>query len=148
MGPSGGGRPSWSQGNRPKVRRGGVRWPANYRQKQEKGYMAERDESGRFAGGTSGNPADRPCGAVNKVTSEVKKALYEAFERAGGQEYLVKIAQEQPAVFCRMLVKLIPSEVKIDPEGPQVTLHLRDYTGLSAKDIADGAQPREIGGRS
>ncbi len=110
--------------------------------------MAERDESGRFAEGTSCNPAGRPRGAVNMVTSEVKKALYEAFERAGGQEYLVKIAQEQPAVFCRMLVKLIPSEVKIDPEGPQVTLHLRDYTGLSAKDIADGAQPREIGGRS
>ncbi len=110
--------------------------------------MAERDEAGRFAEGTSGNPAGRPCGAVNKVTSEVKKALYEAFERAGGQEYLVRIAQEQPAVFCRMLAKLIPGELKIDPEGSQVTLHVRDYTGLSLKDVADGKQPRVIGGRS
>ncbi len=82
------------------------------------------------------------------VTSEVKKALYEGLQRAGGQEYLVRIAQEQPAVFCRMLAKLIPSELKIDSEEPQVTLHLRDYTGLSAKEVADGAQPKEIGVRS
>ena len=110
--------------------------------------MAERDESGRFAPGTSGNAAGRPRGAVNKVNAEVKKALYEAFEKAGGQEYLLRLAKEDPRTFCRMLEKLIPSELRIDPEGSQVTLHLRDYTGLSMKEIADGAQPREIGGRS
>ncbi len=111
-------------------------------------HMSERGPDGRFTPGASGNPAGRPRGTLNKLTAEVRQAILNAFEKVGGQEYLVKIAQEQPAVFCRMLVKLIPSEVKIDPEGPQVTLHLRDYTGLSAKDIADGAQPREIGGRS
>ncbi len=110
--------------------------------------MAERDGSGRFTAGTSGNPAGRPRGAVNKVNAQVKQALYEAFEEAGGQEYLVRIAQEQPAVFCRMLGRLIPGELKIDPEGPQVTLHVRDYTGLSLKDVADGKQPRVIGGCS
>ena len=108
--------------------------------------MGKRDDGGRFI--SSGNPAGRPRGAVNKVTAGVKRAMYEAFEKVGGQEYLVKIAQEQPAVFCRMLGKLIPGELKIDPEGPQVTLHVRDYTGLSLKDVADGKEPRVSGGRS
>ena len=96
--------------------------------------MAERDGSGRFTEGTSGNPAGRPRGSVNKVNAQVKQALYEAFEKAGGQEYLVKIAQEQPAVFCRLLARLLPGELKIDPVEPNVVLHLRDYTGISAEE--------------
>ena len=111
-------------------------------------HMSERGPDGRFTPGASGNPSGRPRGAVNKVSAQVKQAIYEAFEKVGGQEYLVKIAQEQPAVFCRLLARLLPGELKIDPEGSLVTLHLRDYTGLSLKDVADGKQPRVIGGRS
>jgi hypothetical protein len=74
--------------------------------------MAKRNDGGRFI--SSGNPAGRPKGARNKITVEVRKAMYQAFERAGGTEYLLKVAQKDPKVFCRMLERLIPSELKVD----------------------------------
>ena len=42
------------------------------------GYMAERDESGRFEAGTSGNPVGRPRGAANRLNREIREMLRQA----------------------------------------------------------------------
>ena len=34
-----------------------------------------------------------------------------AFDAVGGQKYLVRIAKEQPAVFCRLLARILPHEL-------------------------------------
>lgn len=53
----------------------------------------------------------RPPGRQNKLTVNVKKAIYEAFEMAGGAEYLLKVAKEDPKTFCTLLGKVLPTEV-------------------------------------
>lgn len=42
-----------------------------------------------------------------------------AFEAAGGQEYLLRVAKEDAKTFCTLLAKVLPAEIKADIE--QVT---------------------------
>ena len=56
----------------------------------------------------------RPKGAKNKLSMSVKQAIEEAFEKAGGVKYLIKVAEEHPQVFCTLLSRLIPPTI---PEG-------------------------------
>lgn len=55
----------------------------------------------------------RPKGSQNKVTLKVKEAMMEAFEKAGGVQYLVALAHEDPRTFCTLLGKMIPVETDI-----------------------------------
>ena len=60
----------------------------------------------------------RQKGTPNKMTANVKAAVLEAFDRVGGPAYLEKVAQENPAVFCQLIGKVIPLQVGGDPEQP------------------------------
>jgi len=52
--------------------------------------------------------------AKNYLTDEIKAGIIEAFEQAGGVEYLVEIARRDPPTFCQLLAKMIPAEVKAE----------------------------------
>lgn len=60
----------------------------------------------------------RPKGLPNKTTMEIKTAIIEAFEKAGGVDYLVQLAKEDPRTFCALVGKVIPLQVTGDPENP------------------------------
>lgn len=53
----------------------------------------------------------RPKGASNKTTKAIKDAIIEAFEKAGGVDYLVTLAKEDPRTFCALVGKVIPLQV-------------------------------------
>ena len=40
-----------------------------------------------------------------------------AFEQAGGVDYLVRLAQEDPKTFVPLLIKTMPPEPKVPQEG-------------------------------
>ena len=62
----------------------------------------------------------RRAGTPNKITGEVRAAILDAFVRAGGSSYLVRVANEHPAVFCALLGKILPMEPAADgPIMPQ-----------------------------
>jgi len=65
-------------------------------------------------------------GTPNKNTRRFKEAVEEAFERAGGVEYLVQLSQSEPKVFGTVLGKLIPRDLKIETDLIRVKL-VRDY---------------------
>ncbi|NQT81958.1 hypothetical protein HQ563_02985 [bacterium] len=67
----------------------------------------KRTKTGQFAPGTTGNPAGRPKGALNHY-SRLKDAVMEAFEGAGGTEYLQRIADDDPRTFLALLGRLLP----------------------------------------
>ena len=50
----------------------------------------------------------RAKGVPNKTTADIKAAILEAFERAGGATYLARIADEKPETFCTLLGKVLP----------------------------------------
>jgi hypothetical protein len=48
----------------------------------------------------------------NRLTTEIKDGILEAFDQVGGVDYLVEIARRDPPTFCRLLAAIIPSEIK------------------------------------
>ncbi|RVD26604.1 hypothetical protein, partial [Mesorhizobium sp. M4B.F.Ca.ET.017.02.2.1] len=60
----------------------------------------------------------RVAGTPNKVTASIKEAVTEAFEKAGGVDYLVKLATEDPRTFCGLVGKVrhLQADAKLD--GP------------------------------
>jgi hypothetical protein len=50
--------------------------------------------------------------AKRLLTPEIKDGILEAFEQAGGVDYLVELAKVDPPTFCRLLAAIIPSEIK------------------------------------
>lgn len=74
----------------------------------------------------------RPRGGRNKTTQAVREALVEAFENAGGTDFLLGVARTDPATFCRLIAKLIPSEVRAAVESE---------TRLTLIDLSEGRDP-------
>lgn len=74
----------------------------------------------------------RPKGAPNKTTAAVKEAILQAFERAGGADYLLTVAQSDPKTFCALLGKVLPLQVTGEDGGGLVVEIVRfgaDHTG-------------------
>jgi hypothetical protein len=60
----------------------------------------------------------RQKGVPNKLTMDVRKAIIEAFEKAGGVDYLHQLATTDPKTFCTLLGKAVPTMVAGDAENP------------------------------
>lgn len=60
---------------------------------------------------THRNPPRGP----GKYGKEIKEAIYRAFHNpaVGADKYLVKLANENPAVFCGLLGKIVPAELVV-----------------------------------
>ena len=56
----------------------------------------------KFGGRTKGTP--------NKTTRDMMSAIMEAFEKAGGVDYLYMLANDEPRTFATLLAKVMPSE--------------------------------------
>ena len=54
----------------------------------------------------------RPKGSVNKVTRDMREMVREAFEKAGGVDYLVTQSEANPKAFITILAKLLPNTVE------------------------------------
>ena len=65
------------------------------------------------AGRKPGKPktGGRKAGTPNKVTRELKEAILNAFAEVGGEKYLVTVAKKQPAIFCQLLGKVLPTQI-------------------------------------
>lgn len=72
----------------------------------------------------------RPKGVPNKVNRQLKDMILGALSDVGGQEYLVKQAEENPTAFLGLIAKVLPTELKsADPGGLIVTVQ----TGVPAE---------------
>src|SRR5215472_4996642 len=95
--------------------------PINRRQRQlalrPKDFTARRrDAKGRLLPGYSGNPTggvDRARRHLNSLTIE---GMRKAFAK-GGQRAIDKVMKDQPAIFLKMLVLLVPRELQVEHSG-------------------------------
>jgi hypothetical protein len=58
----------------------------------------------------------RKKGVPNKFTSKLKEATEAAFDEAGGKQYLLDLAHNEPKIFCQFLIKMIPQAQEITVE--------------------------------
>jgi len=56
----------------------------------------------------------RRKGVANQTTAKVKEAILSAFDQVGGEAYLVKVANDDPKIFCALLARLLPTEMKAE----------------------------------
>lgn len=78
-------------------------------------------------------PAGRPKGVRNKLTN-LRDAVIEAFDRVGGADYLVRLAegtQSDRAAFVSLMNKVLPTQVQANVDGG-IKLEL---SWLSARNI-------------
>lgn len=66
----------------------------------------------------------RPKGVPNKITADLRRAILEAAEAAGGKGgtagYLTRQADENPAAFMTLLGKVLPTTLAGDTSAPLV----------------------------
>ncbi len=80
---------------------------------------APRGPRGQFLPGIRYNAGGRPKGSRNALTMTMKQALEEAFWQAGGVSWLVKLANERPEVYARLLLQLLPRpSAENEEDGP------------------------------
>lgn len=60
----------------------------------------------------------RKKGVPNKTTAKVKDAIMQAFDMAGGAEYLKKVSQDDPRTFCSLLGRVLPAEIQATLSNP------------------------------
>jgi hypothetical protein len=71
----------------------------------------------------------RRPGVQNHATKRLKDELLEALETAGGgAAYFHRLSITNPAVFCSLLGKLLPQELKVETEDGMAVLFVHDYT--------------------
>jgi hypothetical protein len=62
--------------------------------------------------------AGRKKGQPNKMGLTIKAAIENAFQKVGGEDYLVMVAREDPRVFCALLAKILPNiNANVDQNG-------------------------------
>lgn len=80
-----------------------------------------------MAGRKKGTPktGGRAKGTPNKVTAELKDMVLQALDRAGGVDYLVTQARENPGPFLTLVGKVLPLQITgKDGQAAQLVMHI------------------------
>jgi len=92
-----------------------------------------------FKPGQSGNPAGRPKGSRNKLTTEFFEDLYAAWQKHG-DEALERVAENSPKDLVKVTAMLMPREFELkSPLNELTDAELRDYLDAVRTLIASGA---------
>jgi hypothetical protein len=90
--------------------------------KPNKKIENNRDANGHLQKGHSGLPgAGRPPGSLNRTTVQLKQAILDAAEAAGGEEgmvgYLKRLAIENSSAFSGLLKSVLPTTLTSESDG-------------------------------
>jgi hypothetical protein len=77
--------------------------------------MAGKGKPGPLPGRRFGG---RQKGTPNKITGDIRAMILGALQAKGGQKYLERCADENPAAFLTLVGKVLPMQVQGDPERP------------------------------
>jgi hypothetical protein len=75
-----------------------------------------RAANGQFRPGVSGNAAGNVHRSRHALNADTIREMHAAF-RQGGREAIDKVMRTQPAVFLKLLVLLVPREMKLEHSG-------------------------------
>jgi|SRR5262249_1360225 len=78
--------------------------------------VIERKPNGQFAKGSSGNLGGNAQRTRHALNADTIREMHLAFRR-GGRKAIEKVMQNQPAVFLKLLVLLVPREMKLEHSG-------------------------------
>jgi hypothetical protein len=77
---------------------------------------AKRNPNGTFAAGFSGRTAYDAGRARKDLNADTIRAMHKAF-REGGENVIKRVMKNQPAIFLKLLVLLVPRELQVEHTG-------------------------------
>jgi hypothetical protein len=83
-----------------------------------------RTANGQFRPGVSGNATGNVHRSRHALNADTIREMHLAFQR-GGRAAINKVMEQQPAVFLKLLVLLVPREMRVERSG-------------GVKDMSDG----------
>ena len=89
--------------------------------------------------GKPGGPG-RPKGVPNKVTTSVRDAIIEAFDKMGGVPALVRWAKANPTDFYKLWTRLLPIQITGEGGGAIKIETKHDLSRLSIDELTDLTQ--------
>ena len=78
--------------------------------------VIERKPNGQFAKGVSGNLGGNAHRSRHALNADTIREMHAAFRR-GGRKAIETVMRNQPAVFLKLLVFLVPREMKLEHSG-------------------------------
>ena len=73
----------------------------------------------------------RPKGSQNKLTSDVKAMILAALNDAGGAQYLLTQARDNPNAFLTLVGKVLPMTVQGDKDNPLAVVTRIELVGMA-----------------
>jgi hypothetical protein len=64
----------------------------------------------------------RQKGTPNRMTRTLKELILGALDDAGGQQYLMRMAEQQPAAFLALIGRVLPTTITGDAANPVQTV--------------------------
>jgi hypothetical protein len=120
--------------------------------------VIKRKPNGQFAKGVSGNLGGNAQRSRHALNADTIREMHAAFRR-GGRAAIDKVMKQQPAVFLKLLVLLVPRDMRVEHSGGvksmtdeqieqaieaiQTMLAARD-AGASAKVVEGVAEPAAL----
>ena len=96
--------------------------------------VIERKPNGQFAKGSSGNLGGNAQRSRHALNADTIREMHLAFRR-GGRKAIEKVMRTQPAVFLKLLVLLVPREMKMEHSG--------GVKGMTEEQIVDAIEAIE-----
>src|SRR6516165_8770830 len=78
--------------------------------------VIERKPNGQFAKGSSGNLGGNAQRTRHALNADTIREMHAAFRR-GGRAAIDKVMKQQPAVFLKLLVLLVPRDMRVEHSG-------------------------------
>ena len=98
------------------------------------GMGTPKKVTGRIGAGRPG--PGRPKGVPNKITTDVRTALHEAFEGMGGVPSLISWGKREPSEFYRIWVKILPTQVHVAGHDGGPLLDGTDLARMAAQVVS------------
>ena len=78
--------------------------------------VIERKPNGQFAKGSSGNLGGNAQRSRHALNADTIREMHLAFRR-GGRKAIDEVMKQQPAVFLKLLVLLVPRDMRVEHSG-------------------------------
>ena len=105
-----------------------------------------RKTNGTFQKGFSGSMVADPGRARKELNADTIREMHAAF-RVGGRKAIMKVMNNQPAVFLKLLVLLVPRELEVTHSGgvkamsdEAIVQAIEAIEGMLARRSGDGAK--------
>jgi hypothetical protein len=99
-----------------------------------------RNRNGTFAPGNSGNLRGRPKGSRHKI-SEMFIAEVAADFEAHGRDVIIKVREERPEAYLRIVAGLLPKEMSIEAKNPLEDLSTEELDKMIVALVGEIAAP-------